>query len=707
MIATKSLEIKSAIITLKQLNDSNLIVMDQNGSLRYVNIGQCKTVSGFKTNIMQERSWGSHMSVSATGKHAACVIPHSSKVAVYDVAQKKLLRTISGHKGDVESVCVDDNDHYIVTGGTDGKTYIYNLKTGGLVYAFPPHADYITTIEINSIWAVAASYDKTISVLNLSTMQTPKRLNGHSSAVIQMRLLSNMRLLSADKEGNILLWNLKTSKLLQRFKKLNDDVTCLSVSKDERFLFVGTKLGYVSLYDIENTVLLKQSYIKEETKVCSLCVLDSSNQIAIGTKSGKLSFYSLLPDQSLMIEQLKNKEYVSLYKAAEENPLLIYSPLYIKLEALWESAFAKASQMLEVDQESNAKVTLEPFKGVKSKNAIIQKLFLDYKEFNKFKVYISKKQYSLAYPLAARYKHFQDTKIYKKMENEWHVKFNKAKDYLIDKEGDEKVKALLNDFRGISEKSIFIQDLFKQRTAYMLFVKKLSQKDYVSIFQLLNKHPFIKEFDEFDELMKYADSTYIKAQQALDKKNYEKVIEHATYLLHFPEFHEDAAQMIDNTKMIKRFTLAFEESKLASMYEMIGEHPSLMELREAKELEDDWNHHLVLAQQYASKADIINVIASLEDFFEIKAKFLNIAFVVQQAYISQLKRALGSNKSIPLIENAIKQYLVFFGEDEYINDFVEAFLAKHETTLELLKLQKGDINLFRPFMIIPEIVGNR
>jgi len=707
MKATKSLEIKSAIITLKQLNDSNLIVMDQNGILRSLDISQYKTVSGFKTNIIQERSWGSHMSVGASGKYASCVIPNSSKAAVYDIQRKKLLYTITGHKGDIESICVDDNDHYIVTGGTDGKTYIYNLETRGLVYSFPPHADYITTLEINSIWAVAASYDKTISVLNLSTMQTPKRLIGHSCAVIKMRLLSNMRLLSADKEGNILLWNLKTSKLLQRFKNLNDDVTCLSVSKDDRFLFVGTKLGHVGLYDIENSVLLKRSYIKEETKICSICVLDNSNQIAVGTKSGKLSFYSLLPDQSQMIEQLKSKEYLSLYAAAEENPLLTYSPVYIKLEALWENALAKANQMLEMDQESNAQVVLEPFKGVKSKNALIQSLLLDYKEFNKFKVYVSKKQYSLAYPLVARHKHFQDTNIYRKMENEWHVKFNKAKKYIIDKEGDEKVRILLSDFRGISEKSILIQDLFKQRTAYMLFVKKLSQKDYISIFSLLKKCPFIKEFDEYDKLMEYADSTYIKAQQALDKKDYKKVIEYATDLLHFPEFHEEAAQMIENAEVIKKFTLAFEESKLPSMYKMIGEYPSLMELSEAKDLEDDWNDHLVLAQQYASKADIVNVIASLEDFFEIKAKFLSIALVVQQAYISQLNRALRSSKSTLLIENAIKQYLVFFGDDEHINEFVEAFIEKYESKLELAKLPKGDIKLFRPHMIIPDIVVNR
>jgi hypothetical protein len=238
----------------------------------------------------------------------------------------------------------------------------------------------------------------------------------------------------------------------------------------------------------------------------------------------------------------------------------------------------------------------------------------------------------------------------------------------------------------------------------MLFTKKLAQKDYVAMFSLLDKCPFIKEFDEYDKLIEYTDNTYIKAQKALDNKDYEKVLAYASRLLYFPELKKDASQMIESANIMKKFITAFEEDKVSSMYEMIGEHPSLMELYEAQALEDDWNDHLVLAEKYAAKGDMVNVISSLEDFFQIKAKFLNISMVVQQAYISQLNRALRLDKSVPLIENAIKQYLLFFGEDAYLNDFFELFSEKYASKLDLSRLKKGDINLFRPAMIIPEIV---
>jgi len=522
--------------------------------------------------------------------------------------------------------------------------------------------------------------------------------------IVQMKLLKNMRMISADKEGNILLWNLKTSELLHRFKKMNDDVTCLSISGDEKFLFVGSKLGYVAAYDLEEGKLLKQSYIKEKSKVCSLCVLDESKQIVVGTKSGALNFYSLVGDEKSLIEHLKNKEYAKIYEAADKNPILKYSRVYTQYQSLWETAFAKATKMLEQDQKNNAEVILEPFREIRSKTVLIQNLFLDYKEFNKFKRYVSEKKYSLAYPLAAQHQHFKDSAPYKIMENEWHLLFNKAKVYIKNKEGDEKVRRILHDFKGISEKSILIQELFRQRTAYMLFQKKLAQKDYVAIFSLLEKCPFIKEFDEYYKLIEYGDLTFIKVQKALENQDYDNVIEHSSKLLAFPDFKEDANEMIQNAQVMSKFTKAYDNNNLALMYEMIGEFPFLIELNEAKVLEEDWHNHLVLAEKFASKADVVNVVASLEDFFEIKAKYLSIALVVQQAYLSQLYRAIRSKKPQALIENAVKQYLVFFGKDEYIEDFVERFLKEYISVISIEKYQKGDIKLFKPFMIIPEIV---
>jgi len=702
MIPKKTLDIKSAIITLKVLKNKHLGLMDQSGAVRIIDTSSYKTIDGFKTNITQERTWGNHLSLSVSGDYAATIIPNSNKAVVYDIKQRKLLYTTARHKGDVESVCIDDENHYFVTGGTDGKTYVWNLKTGRMSYSFPPRSDYITDVDINSSWVASASYDKVIAVLNLGTMNNPLLLKGHSSVVTQMKILKGMKLLSTDKEGHILLWDLQTAKLLHRFNKMHDEITCFTLSEDEQFLFVGTKLGYVCLYDLDKRVELKKNYLKLNTKITAMALLN--DELVIGTSLGKLNFYALILDEKKLMGLLKEKAYAVLYDNVEQNPLLRYSNVYTTLEKLYEDAIKKACLLLEKDQTSAAKLILEPFAFVKSKQSEVQHLFNDFREFRKFKSQVQEKRYSLAYALANQFKQFKQSSYYKLMEQEWRTSFNKAKSLAKDKDGEEKVKRILSNFKGISSKSTLIQQLFEQRTAYMLFRKKLAQKDFLALIALIKKCPFVKEFDEYDMLMEYADNIFIKAQQAMEKREYSKAVKYAKELLPFPDLKEDAQVMIKEADVLETFEQAFDNDDMNSMYKMITQYPYLAELSEAQALESDWKYHLELAQKYAAKADVVNAAESLEDFFEIRSKHQSISVVMQEAYIMQIQRALRSDRSVETIDRAVKQYVLFFGINDHIEHFDEMFKKKHPNSTSLSQLQKGNASLFRPSMIIEDII---
>jgi len=63
-----------------------------------------------------------------------------------------------------------------------------------------------------------------------------------------------------------------------------------------------------------------------------------------------------------------------------------------------------------------------------------------------------------------------------------------------------------------------------------------------------------------------------------------------------------------------------------------------------------------------------------------------------------------SDKAVNIIENAIKQYVLFFGINDHIEYFYEKFAEKCESSLTLERLQKGNASQFRPTMIIEDIV---
>jgi len=704
MQAFKIININSAIITLKSLSQNRLGLMSQDGSVRVLETTNYKTVEGFKTGVKQTRTWGNHLSLSSSGKYAAVIVPNSNKSTIYSVEKRKLLYSTSRHQGDVESICIDDENHYFVSGGTDGKTYVWNLQTAKMFYSFPPRSDYITALDVDKQHVVSACYDKSISVLNLSNMKTPILLKSHSSVIVQLKLLDKFQLVSAEKDGYVALWDLKKSKLVHKFKKINDEITCFSVSSDNKFLFVATKLGYVNLYDIKKLKLIKSKYVKLHEKITSIALIKDNLELILGTKSGKINFFSLMLDAKKLEEVKEVNSYQKIYKEFEDNPILTYSSLYKEQEEIWNTTLEKARVLLEVDHTDKAIDLLEPYMQVKHKSSIIQKLLKDYEEFTKFKTYVKQRRYSLAYPLAIRYEAFQKSKYFKRMEDEWKLSFNKSKLIIMQKDGEQKVKAILSDFKGISSKSQLIQQLFQERTALSLFKKKLIQKDYKALFSLADKCPFIKELDEYEKLIEYGDSLYIKSQQYLSQKKYDLAIKYANELKNFKDFEEEALEMIEETSVVSEFMKAFSNENIPLMYELISKYPYLIHEKEAKALENNWNEHLILAQKYASKADIVHVVAVLEDFFEIESKYLSISLLMQEAYIAQMSRALRAGASDIVLEKAIKKYVLFFGINDHIEVFNELFFKKSNSKVELENLKQGQSERFKPSMIIMDIL---
>ena len=141
-------------------------------------------------------------------------------------------------QGEVESLAIDPNGRYFVTGGQDGKTFVWSLKTARLAFTLPPHADYVTTMAFssNGQWLATGSYDKSITLLNIATMKKPLKLRGHAGAIFKLMFLPTFRLLSLDKDGSMIIWDIRSGKNLKRMTKVNDDVTSITAVRSSEKL---------------------------------------------------------------------------------------------------------------------------------------------------------------------------------------------------------------------------------------------------------------------------------------------------------------------------------------------------------------------------------------------------------------------------------------------------------------------------------------
>lgn len=701
----KLFNIKQPILLLKTLSNGDLGMIDASNSLRIASSDTYKLVSGFKTNIQHERVFGSHVDISFNAAYSCSVIPGTNQAALFSIPGKALVHKLGRHKGEIESVAIDPNNRYCVTCGQDGKASVWVIKTGRLAFVMPPHVDYITTVAFNEKgqWIATGSFDRTIHVLNLGIMKQPILLRGHGSVVIKIIFLPEGKLLSVDKEGGLILWDFHSGQINKRLIKMNDEVCSMCVSSDNRFAFVGTKLGYVGLYDLQSLEPVTQRYIKESEPVSSLAFMRDPYRLAVGTAEGNVRIYSLFGNEEEYMAQLRNRQYKTFYSELSGNPILQYSKAYEAAERVWDDVVNKARELLDKNERAKAKELLDLFAGIPQKNAFVLQLLRDYEKYAQFKTNVQEERFALAYSLANQCPAFKDTELYRSMETRWQKAFAKAQELIMGPNGEEQARAALSQYRGISSKTVLIQQLFEKRRMYEYFKRVIMQRDYVKFFDLVKRHPFLKEFAEYTAVLDYADKLYIQTSRAYAAGDYAAAQNGCDILVAFPDYAQEMHKMSETIKVKHLFLNAVATNNTVNAFSYLASFPFLYETPEAQELEQQWNQAVDEAQTYAAKGEPQETLAAFDAYRTIREKYAAIGVVMEQAYCVQLEHKIALRAPLKAIENGIRHYVRIFGIDEGIRSVWLYFKQEYESSLDLEALQQGSLESWTPLMRIDDI----
>ena len=707
MEVLKLFNIKAPILMLKALNDGKIGVIDSLNSLRIIDLTNYAVVGGFKSSIVHERFIGSHVDMTSDGKFSISIIPGSNNAALFNVPDKELLFKVGRHQGEIESVGIDPNGRYCVTCGQDGKSFAWVLKTDRLAFSMPPHADFVSTVAFsdNGQWIATGSYDRTINLLNMAIMKHPIKLRGHNSTIVKMIFLPEAKLLSVEKEGTLIVWDMRNGKVIKRLPKMNDEVTSMTISLDKRFAFVGSKLGYVGLYDLQIMDQISQRYIKESESITSLAFVDTPFRLAIGTVEGNIRFYSLFGNEAQLYKMLREGQYKLFYDALESNPMLFYSKPYEAAERIWADVLEKARFLLEKNDRQKAKEILSLFTGIPKKNALINQMLSAYEKYTQFQNYVQEGRFPLAYSMAKQFPAFKDSEPYRKMEMRWKKLFFKAQELILTQNGDDQARQLLAPYRGISEKTILIQQLFEQRKMYEYMKKILVARDFVKFFELIKMHPFLKEFSEYTAIMDYADKLYVQAQKGYLQGDYANARKACEILKSFPDYSAEAQEMADTIRVKHLFYDAITSNNLSNAFGYLSSYPLLYETPEAQVLERQWNNLVDQAQKFASKGLAQETLSVFEPYFGITDKFTAMAGVVAQAYCVQLEDKVHMKAPQDIVERGIRHYVGLFGIDEGIMSVFDYFKNVYTSKLDLDVLKQGSFETWMPSMRINDITA--
>lgn len=707
MKPTKKKNFKEAIILTKILDDGTLLVVDSQTTVRYLNKETLELVSGFKGKINHLRYKNNVVSFSSDGNYFASLSSSCNEAVLYNTKTKKSIAKVDRHQGEASCVGMDPMNRYMFSCGDDGKTFAIDIKSGKLAFTLPTHVDTINDIAFsdNSQWLATASYDKKIQLFNLAMMTPKHKLKVHASAVMKLKFLTKHRLFSIDKNNTAIIWDMYTGKVIHRLKGIHDNVTQVTVGSDNKFLFLGTSLGYVLVYDLQNYELLSKKYIKLSATVTSMTFDEDTQELILGLDDGEVLFYDIYHGEEFLKELLQKRELSIIQSRIDDNPLLEYTKIYYLIANLWEKTVERAKIALQNNDRNTAVKLFESFRSIPSKNTIIQKIMLEYADFDKFTELAKSGKIPLAYGLANLHPLYKESKIYKALELKWQKSFILAQKYSLDPKGLDRAREVLAPYRGVSDKTKLMQELFTQGEVYKRFRIAIGQKNFKIAFALIKQHPFLKEFPEYTSIMNYADTLYMKSQQLINSGDTHSAVKMLRVLSDFSDFTAEVKEIMKDIESKQKFFKAVSEEDLSQAYTLLDQYDELQLTEDGKKLQDDWNSDITAANGAAVYGNAKEITKVLQKYMKIQSKYMSIGTIFAWSYMVQLENALKKKEDRLLIENGIKNYILSFGLQDQIESFFTQFQKRYPETKLNIELQtKGSLRMWRPSMIVNSIL---
>ena len=692
------------IIYTKNLVNGTMVVVDAKTTIRFLDKSTLKVINGFKTGIHHVWYKNAIVSFSEDGNYFATVSQEAKLSRLYNTNTKKIIAKVQRHHGSVSCVAIDPKGKYFFSCGEDGKTFVVDIKSAKLSFTLPAHIDAINDIcfSANNQLVATASYDKQISIFNFAMMTPVTRLKTHAAPVMKIHFLSENRLFSVDKSGSAIIWDLDTNKIIVRLNGIHDTVR--AVTANDKFLFLGTELGYIIVYELENYAQLSRSFIKYNSPISSLEFDESRDDLIVGCENGELNLLYIYEGDKYLEKLLESKEYDSINEYVKTRPFLLYTKPYISLSKIWEKTLQQVSKLLQNAQKDKAEKLLSNFNSP-AKKTIIKKMFQEYAEFGKFVLDIKKGNTALAYSLARKYPSYKESKFYLLMEERWKKLFAKAQILAQEGKRKEEIYELLSQYRGIPEKTRLIQEMVAKSEVFVRLKSDMAKKDFKVAFELIKVNPFLKEFEEYNKLLMYGDSLYISICKAMDSRDIYESIKSLRVLRDFPDYEVIAKKMIQDIESQGQFFKAVDDGDLQSAYRLLSKSELLENTQAGQKLIKQWQNDLALAEVYVIKADILAIDGVLGDYKNIGSKQMSVARIYAWAYINQIEYAIAHNKEKTYIEKGFKNYILNFGVDDHIISTFEIYEKKYgKTKLNLDALKKGIRAMWRPSMRVKNIL---
>jgi WD40 repeat protein/uncharacterized caspase-like protein len=221
-----------------------------------------------------------------------------NNVELRDLASGKLLRQFGAGQGPVTSVAVSSDGQYIASasGNLDGSIRLWNFASGELLRKFAKTSGFLHSIAFtpDSRYIISAVQDGGNIGLSLWDIETGLVKRRFSQPAGAFTLTPDGRyIISADQTSLILMWDIETDKVVQKFADHRKQVYSVAVTPDGRRLVSGSADNTIKVWDIESGKMLRSWEGGNEGWVTSVAVTPDGKRIVSASTDDKMALWDL------------------------------------------------------------------------------------------------------------------------------------------------------------------------------------------------------------------------------------------------------------------------------------------------------------------------------------------------------------------------------------------------------------------------------
>ncbi|HTU20434.1 MAG TPA: serine/threonine-protein kinase [Gemmataceae bacterium] len=219
-----------------------------------------------------------------------------NSVRLWDLEQRRLLRTFENHTSWVRGVDFVAETGLAISGDNHGRVLLWDARDGRLIHSFVGHEAVVFSIMASRSGrlAVSTSDDRTVRVWDLPLMHEAHCLRGHEGRTTCAVLSEDDRLVvSGSVDQTVRVWDVETEQTRWVLHGHTATVNVVAISADGRRVLSADRAGVIRLWDLQNGAELRVYKMPDAQVILAVAFCPDRRQIVSSGDDGIFRFWRL------------------------------------------------------------------------------------------------------------------------------------------------------------------------------------------------------------------------------------------------------------------------------------------------------------------------------------------------------------------------------------------------------------------------------